>query len=262
MLRCLNSESNPAYRRWLKLATSARAVRELGLTLAEGLHLAKSAIEVGASVEAVLLRRGSGGAALDRCLADLPASVRRYELAAALYDRLAPVEHGMGLTLVVGAPLAPLPSASMRDLVYLDGVQDPLNVGALLRSAAAAGVAQVLCSPTCAGAWAPKAMRAGMGAQFRLKLSEGVDADALRSSLQGDWVAAVVRDAPSLWDSPLPPGPVGWAFGSEGAGLSEATLARCRQRLMIPMASDSESLNVAAAAAICLFERRRRLQAR
>jgi len=259
-MKSLTSESNPQYRRWLKLATAPRAVRELGLSLAEGLHLAQAAVDAGARIEAVIHRRGSRGPQLDALLAQL-GSVPRFELTASMYDRLALVEHGSGLTLVVPVPAVAAPAAAPLDLVYLDGIQDPVNVGALLRNAAAAGISHVLCGPTCATAWAPRALRAAMGAHFRLKVSEGVSPESLRPSLDGIWIAAVVRDATSLWSCPLPDSAIGWAFGSEGAGLSAATLAQCTQRLCIPMDRDSESLNVAAAAAVCLFERSRRRRA-
>jgi TrmH family RNA methyltransferase len=257
-MKSLSSDSNPLYRRWLRLATQPRAVRELGQTLAEGLHLAQAALDAGVPVAAAILRRGGAPAGRDVTLARLAPSVPRFELAAQLYDRIGTVEHGVGLTLVVPVTAASLPRASDRDLVYLDTIQDPSNLGALLRSAAASGIQAVLCSPGCASAWAPRAMRAAMGAHFRLQVCEGVAPESLGTCLDGPWVATVVRDAPTIWTLPMPRTAVGWAFGSEGAGVSAETLARCSLRASIPMAGDAESLNVAAAAAICLFERHRR----
>jgi len=257
-MKALTSESNPLFRRWLRLATTPRAVRELGLTLAEGLHLAQAIAQSRWPVAAALVRRGADAGAIEGALAALPAPTDCFQLPASLYDRVAPVEHGVGLTLVI--PLAPaaVPAAAHEDLIYLDAIQDPSNVGALLRTAAAAGVAHVLCGPATASAWSPRAMRAAMGAHFRLRISEGVDPSVLGAALAGTWIGAVVRDAPSLWSCELPQHAVGWAFGSEGAGLSAAVLAQCGLRLRVPMVRDIESLNVAAAAAVCLFERRRR----
>ncbi len=260
-MKALTSESNRLFRGWLKLAAKPRSVREQGRTLAEGLHLAQAALDAGTPIGAVLVRRGASGAAIERLLESMPAGAARFELAPSLYDRIAPVEHGAGLMLQVEVRGAPPPERSTDDLVYLDAIQDPVNVGALLRSAAAAGIRHVLCSPATAAAWAPRTLRAAMGAHFRMRISEDIDALALGATLQGPWIAAVVREAPSLWDAALPATAVGWAFGSEGAGVSEAILARCALRVRIPMDGHSESLNVAAAAAICLFERRRRLAA-
>lgn len=258
-MKRLTSDSNPLFRRWLKLATHPRTVRELGQTLAEGFHLAEAAARADWPVQAALVRHGSAGEAIEAALARLPPRVETFELAALLYDRIAPVEHGAGLTLVVAVRAAALPAACRHDLMYLDAVQDPTNVGALLRIAAAGGVGQVLCGPSTAAAWSPRAMRAAMGAHFRLDICEAVEPAALPSTLAGAWIGAVVQDAPSLWSLQWPPGAVGWAFGSEGSGLSAPVLVHCARCVTIPLTRDIESLNVAAAAAVCLFERRRRL---
>lgn len=257
-MKALTSDANAAYRRWLRLATVPRAVRDLGQTLAEGLHLAQAVVDAGWPVSAALLRRGSSGAAVDRILGALPAGVERFQLSAALFDRISPVEHGVGLMLVVPVGTAPAPVAATEDLVYLDAIQDPANVGALLRTAAAAGVRTVLCGPTTATAWAPRALRAAMGAHFRLKICETVAPETLGVALNGPWIGAVARQAPSLWTCALPESALGWAFGSEGAGLSAAVQAQCAMQVRIPLERHTESLNVAAAAAICLFERKRR----
>jgi TrmH family RNA methyltransferase len=257
----LASDANPRFRRWQRIAASPRAVRALGLTLAEGLHLAQAVAESGAVPDAVILRRGADGAELRRCLDRLPGGVEGFELAPGLYDRICPVEHGAGLLLVIPVPLWPVPAGCGEDMIFLDGIQDPLNLGAIVRCAAAAGVRHVLCGPNCATAWAPRALRAGMGAHLRTRICEGVEPGHLRDCLDGDWIAAVASEAPPLWKAGLPRSAVGWAFGSEGAGLSESTLAQCRLRVRIPIERDIESLNVAAAAAVCLFERRRRRQA-
>jgi TrmH family RNA methyltransferase len=257
-VKVLTSDANPLFRRWLRLATTPRAVREFGQTLAEGLHLAQAIGQSQWSVTAALVRRGTDDEAIGRALDWLPPQTPRFELAASLYDRISPVEHGVGLMLVIPIGQAPLPVASREDLIYLDAIQDPVNVGAVLRTAAAAGIAHVLCGPSTAAAWSPRALRAAMGAHFRIRISEGAGADALDTALDGSWIGAVVQDAPALWGCDLPQRAVGWAFGSEGAGLSTAVASRCALRVRIPMVGDMESLNVGAAAAVCLFERRRR----
>jgi TrmH family RNA methyltransferase len=260
-LKLITSDSNPLFRRWLRLATTPRAVRELGQTLAEGVHLAQAIGQSQWPVIAALVRRGAPSGQIDGALAWLPQQSERFELAASLYDRISPVEHGVGLTLVIPVQAATAPVASRQDLIYLDAVQDPANVGAVLRTAAAAGVAHVLCGPATAAAWSPRALRAAMGAHFRLKISEAVEAASLGAALAGIWIGAVVHDAASLWACEIPPRAVGWAFGSEGAGLSAAVLAQCALRVTIPTQREIESLNVAAAAAVCLFERNRRASA-
>ncbi|SPE29073.1 conserved hypothetical protein [Burkholderiales bacterium] len=256
-MKAIASDANPAFRRWLRIATTPRAARASGQTLAEGIHLAQAAIAATARVDAIVLRRGAAAPQLEALLEQFPPTVARYELAAALYERLAPVEQGAGLLLVLPIPDAPLPRHAGADLVYLDGVQDPGNVGAVIRTAAAAGVGHVLASAGTASLWAPKVLRAGMGAHFRIGLHERVSAAQLPAALDGNWVAAVAHDAPSLWEHAFSRGPMGWIFGAEGRGPSAEALAVCRQRLRIPTSNCVESLNVAAAAAVCLFERLR-----
>lgn len=257
-MKAIGSPSNPAYRSWLRLAERPRAAREQHRALAEGLHLAQAALDAEFSVEAVLLRHGARSAATETLAGlALQTGAAGFELAPALYDRLSPVEHGAGLMLVVQVPDHSLPSVAERDLMYLDGVQDPGNVGTLLRTAAAAGIRDVLAGPSTAALWAPKTLRAGQGAHFRLRLHEHVAPEALPAPA-GGWIGADARGGLSLWVASLPASPVGWIFGGEGTGLSVAARARCRRFISIPIDSAVESLNVAAAAAVCLFERRRR----
>ncbi|BAP88670.1 RNA methyltransferase, TrmH family [Burkholderiales bacterium GJ-E10] len=264
----ITSESNPSYRRWLRVATAPRAVREFGQALAEGLHLAQAARDAGFPVDAILLRRGAAQGAVAAMVQDLlraraasgGSPLPCYEIAPALYDRIAPVERGAGLTLLVPVPRPERLHAADEDLLYLDGVQDPGNAGTLLRTAAAAGIRHVLASANTAGLWAPKVLRSGMGAHFRIAIHEHVAAHDLPAMLRGEWIAAVAHGAATLWETDLPAGgPVGWILGGEGAGITAESLAVCARRVCIPTSGSVESLNVAAAAAVCLFERRRRV---
>jgi TrmH family RNA methyltransferase len=146
--------------------------------------------------------------------------------------------------------------------MLLDGVQDPGNAGALLRVAAAAGVHWVFATPGTTALWAPKVMRAAMGGHFALNLVEGVAAALVaRSAPDAAWIAADAGQGTALWAARLDAPQVGWVFGAEGAGLSEAAAAICSLRVRIPLAPRIESLNVVAAAAVCLFERRRQASA-
>jgi len=143
----------------------------------------------------------------------------------------------------------------------MDDVQDPGNVGSMLRSAAAAGVVQVIMSKRCAFAWSPKVLRAGQGAHFLLEIHEDVDLPAWAASYRsgaddrtrGDVVAAVATEGESLYSASLT-GRLALVIGNEGAGVSLPLLAQATKRVMIPMPGGMESLNAAAAAAVCLFE--------
>lgn len=260
-MKAITSESNANFRAWLKLANTPRAVREAGQTLAEGWHLPQAALDSGIVPQAVLIRRGatvstSGKVLLDRLEIQ---RVPSYELAASLYDRIAPVKCGAGLMVVLPISFAPLPHVLNGDALYLDGIQDPGNAGALLRVAAAAGLIHVFAAPTTTALWAPKVLRGGQGAHFALRINEQVPADQLRG-LGAVWIAASAHDAVPLWSAPLPTGPIGWVFGSEGQGLSPEAENLCSSRVTVPISCKVESLNVASAAAVCLFERCRRLE--
>lgn len=259
-MKAISSAANAQFRQWLRLASAPRAVRESALTLAEGLHLAQAALAAEVPLAALILRQDAAHAQRDALLQQLPPGVPRYVLPAALYERLAPVEQGSGLMLVVPVPAPPLPRQVQVDCVYLDGVQDPGNVGAILRTAAAAGVRHVLASAGTAALWAPKVLRAAMGAHFRLTLHERVEPAQLAGVLGGPWIAAVAHDAPSLWQQPLEDAALGWILGAEGSGPTAAALGASSRRVRVPTSDAVESLNVAAAAAICLFERQRRRQ--
>ena len=136
--------------------------------------------------------------------------------------------------------------------VLLEAIQDPGNLGAMLRTAAAAGVDAVYLSKGCAEVWSPKALRAGMGAQFALALHEHADLTLIARELKS-LIATSLDAQQSLYDLDLS-GPVAFVFGNEGAGLSPALLDTATHQVKIPMPGKVESLNVAAAAAVCLFE--------
>lgn len=254
----VTSAENPLVRRLKRLAGSGRECRAAKRTLIEGVHLLQAAHERGVRLHTLVLR-GRGSSAEARALVDRLAAtgVQRIELAAALYDGISPVEHGTGVLAEIAVPHAHLPERIAEDVVYLDGVQDPGNVGTLLRTAAAAGVHRVLAGPGCAALWAPKVMRAGMGAHFVLGLHEDVSPETAARSFAGVVLAADANGGESLYEAEWK-APAMWLFGAEGPGLGPAALAIAQLRLRIPIEARVESLNVAAAAAVCLFEQRRR----
>ena len=132
-------------------------------------------------------------------------------------------------------------------------IRDRGNVGSILRSAAAAGFRQILLSVDCAQAWSPKTLRAAMGAHFQLDLHERSDLQQFLASYRGQSVAALLDASDSLYTARLEQ-PLAWIFGSEGLGIRPLVAAKTSLQLRIPMSGQSESLNVAAAAAVCLFE--------
>jgi RNA methyltransferase, TrmH family len=255
----ITSPDNPVVRRLRRLADSARACRETGRTLVEGVHVIEAALAARAGF-VTLATRGSPSPAVASLVERVQASsttVKRIELAAALYDAIAPVEHGVGVLAEIAIPSLEAAPVANEDAVYLDAVQDPGNVGTLLRTAAAAGVRRIYTGPGCAYAWAPKVARAAMGAHFALHIVEDSDVAGVAQDFRGTVIAADV-EGDDLYAAEWGRGATLWIFGSEGQGLSQAARAAARLRLRIPIAAPVESLNVSAAAAVCLFEQARR----
>ncbi len=258
----IESDANPRMKRWRKLAKEARAVKREGATLIEGIHLAESALEnPKIAVDAVLL---SEKTATDEAL-DLAEALMRekdarvYVLADRLYDELAPVEHGVGIMCEMPVPKTDALDFGSADVLYLDGIQDAGNAGTLIRTAVAAGFRTIAASPGTAQLWAPKVLRAGMGAHFGARIFEGVTPEAFRGAFKGQILAADARGGENLFTAPMATdGPVAWIMGAEGPGVSDAALAVADARRLIPIEAACESLNVGAAAAVCLFETRRR----
>ena len=249
------SRHNERLRDVARLIASSRERRKSGRCVLEGAHLIGVYCErVGAPEMLVVADDALSDAEITQLVARVP-SVRTFAVSRALFSEIATLPSDIGALAVVDAPRT-APSADGTFCLLLDGVQDPGNVGTMIRTAAAAGVDQVVLSPHCAFAWSPKALRAGQGAHFLTALVEDADLAEWSAGFRaagGRVVAAVVASAPSLHIADLR-GRVAIAIGSEGQGLSESLLAAADQRVTIPMASGSESLNAATAAAVLLYE--------
>ncbi len=238
--------------RWRKLADDARARRRERRALIEGVHLVSAYLDrVGAPVE-LLAREG----AIER--PEIAALVRRAGLAPVvlaenLFRTVADTESPSGLAAEIAIHPPRPESASSPLRVFLDGVQDAGNVGAILRSAAAFGAGEVYLSPDCADPWSPKVLRAAMGGHFFLNVIDHADLAHEIDRFGADTVCAVPREGTPLHQCSLA-GRIGWVFGAEGRGVSEPLGARISKRITIPMPGGIESLNVGAAAAICLYE--------
>ncbi|HEX7951456.1 MAG TPA: RNA methyltransferase, partial [Burkholderiales bacterium] len=168
------------------------------------------------------------------------------------------VETPEGISAIVSAPVV---ESGVPDefRILLDGVQDPGNLGGLLRTVSAAGATSAHLAKGCADPWSPKSLRGGMGAQFVLPLRERVDLATAIAGFRGRVFATSPHATQSIYDIDLS-APLALIFGGEGNGLPEDVLALANQLVRIPMAGEVESLNVAAAAAVCCFERLRQKQ--
>lgn len=246
----LSSRDNPKVKHWAMLAKEARYRRTERRALIEGPHLLAAALERGSRPVAVLATEKAAaeaeiGGLIARC------GSRAVLLSESLFNWISDVETPQGIAAEIEIP----DEAGGDDTpsVFLEGVQDPSNVGAIIRSAAAFGIGRVLLDRDCADAWSPKALRAGMGGHFALRVYETGRLAALMDAFKGTLACAVPRGGVPLREAGLGTA-MGWIFGAEGRGLSVETLDKVALRVTIPMAQGTESLNVAAAAAICLYE--------
>lgn len=249
------SRDNPSYKDLCDLARDARRQKREARTLLDGPHLLAAALDHGMMPDLLVVSESAAVlpeiAALRARLPGVAALCLRDALFREISELAAPV--GILARIAIPAPSVALP---VGDCLLLDTVQDAGNVGTLLRTAAAAGVRDVLLGSGCAGAWTPRVLRAAQGAHFGLAIREQVDLARFLRDYAGQSIAAVAHAGQSLYDIDCAPS-VAWLFGNEGGGIAPELVALAKQCATIPLAPGSESLNVGAAAAVCLFEMRR-----
>ena len=265
----VTSRDNPLVQRLRRLSQDPVAYRKQGEVWLEGDHLCEAClqrgIEVGLAVVAESAWLGEHGVAAggDAQAVRLSALARQAEkvvvVPEALWKTFTGLESPARIGFVLTRPAADVAESALRagvPTVVLDRVQDAGNVGSILRSASAMGVAQVVALKGTAGLWSPKVLRAGMGAHFALHLVEQVVPEAL-SELKVPLVATSSHTEHQLPTVALPE-PCAWVMGHEGQGVGEAVMSQCALKVAIPQPGGEESLNVAAAAAVCLYESMRR----
>ena len=245
----ITSRDNPLLVRLRRLAREPAATRKFGWVWLEGEHLCRAALERGVRPRLALLAEH---ASADAAWVELAGSAARVHVVAdALWKSLSTLESPSPLGFVFDLPVAPALQPDAPSVV-LDRVQDAGNVGSILRSAAALGVTQVVALAGSAGLWTPKVLRAAMGAHFALHLIDAAEPEQL-AALRVPLLATGSHDGVPLPQARLP-WPCAWVFGHEGQGVQPALFARAALTVRIPQPGGEESLNVAAAAAICLYE--------
>src|SRR5258706_8866081 len=255
----ITSRQNAHFKQARKLAGSARERNKTNQILMDGTRLIEAYAAQFGLEESTLLVSEQGANRPDIQLILQSASPRHaYLLAEELYAEITPVETPEGITAIAGIPC--VESKTSDDFrILLDGIQDPGNLGGLLRTAAAAGATSACLAKGCTDAWSPRSLRGGMGAQFILPMRERIDLEIALTGFRGAVIATSPRARQSIYDVDLT-GPVALIFGSEGRGLRDDVSALASQLVHIPMSGKVESLNVAAAAAICCFERLRQVK--
>jgi TrmH family RNA methyltransferase len=257
-MKSITSRENALYKELKQLASSSQARRKAGRTLLDGVHLCEAYLQHAGAPALCIVGEGSRqhievAAILEKCEGLRTQCIM---LPDSLYQALSQVENGIGLLFVIDTPAIETPHEIAVAAVLLDNLQDPGNLGSILRSAAAAGIKQVFCSKGTVFAWSPKVLRAGMGAHFLLDIFENADLGSLMRASKIPVMATSSHAERRIFDVDLRH-PVAWLFGHEGQGLSEDLLAHASCQVTIPHLGQIESLNVAASAAICFFEQLR-----
>jgi TrmH family RNA methyltransferase len=246
----ITSRDNPLLKTLRRLTQDSSAYRKLGQVWIEGDHLCRAALERGVQPLTAVFSESFWQQANAQWAG---AAHQNVVIADALFAGISALESpaSIGFVLELAAPAALQPAAAS---VILDRVQDAGNVGSILRSAGAFGFKQVIALKGTAALWSPKVLRAGMGAHWGLQLIEGVSLSELgtltlpvivTSSHRGDYLHQALHDKAL-------PFPCAWALGHEGQGVSAELEAMARLHVRIAQPGGEESLNVAAAAAICL----------
>ena len=246
----ISSRDNPALVQVRRALREPAAYRRPGALLwLEGDHLLRACLHRGHPLARVLLTETAWRDPVLHGLVEQAARVLL--LPDALFKELSPLESPASIGALIERPPPPELQVDAPTLI-LDRVQDAGNVGSILRSAAALGVGQVLALQGTAALWSPKVLRAAMGAHFALRLREQLCIEDL-SALRLPWVATSSHAGVLLHRLSLPH-PCAWIFGHEGQGVAESLVERCALTVRIAQPGGEESLNVAAAAAICLHE--------
>lgn len=252
-MKLIQSRDNPFYKELVKLAGSARQRGKANQTLLDGAHLLAAYLDAGMLpqqllVNAAALQDGEIAGLLER-MQDVPVT----QLDDKLFAELSELKTPTGILALIDIPQPTASSADSCFALLLEDIQDPGNLGSMLRSAAAAGCDAVFLSQGCADAWSPKVLRAAMGGHFALHIYEQQDLLSVAKAFPGTLLATSLQATRSLYDCDLR-GKVAFMVGNEGAGLSDELLGCATQTITIPMPGKVESLNAAAATAVCLFE--------
>jgi TrmH family RNA methyltransferase len=253
-MKSITAGDNPRFKALHKLLQSSRERREQGLSLLDGIHLVAAYRDhVGLPEQLVVSKSGLHNPEIQALLKAL-APLEPLVLTDALFKQLSTVATPTGVLAAIRTPRPPAAPADSDACVMLEDIQDPGNLGSILRSAAAAGIKQVFLSKGSVHAWSPRVLRAGMGAHFMLQIHERCDLPALARAFMGRVIATSHHAKKPVFATDLT-GKVALVFGNEGAGLSQALADAAHAVVAIPMPGKAESLNAAAAAAVCLFER-------
>jgi TrmH family RNA methyltransferase len=255
----ITSRDHPLIKQLIKLEGSSQYRKRTGLTLLDGVHLIQIYCSVLGTPENLIVGQSyfediENKGFLNRLFGNALPKITI--VSNALLRGISPVKTPTGILALIAIPELKKEGDHGKEIfsVLLEAIQDPGNLGSILRSAAAANVRNVYLSKQCTDAWSPKTLRAAMGAHFFLRIHENCDLQKAAQEFSGTVIATSIQATKTLFEISLI-GPSAFVFGNEGAGLSKEMIQAANENISIPMPGKTESLNAAAAAAICFFEK-------
>lgn len=255
----LSSKDNPLLKT-IRLVTSGSRRAPKALVFAEGVRVLEEVTRAGLEIEAVVFSDAFGKISREENLLNrwLAKGLRVYRLRGKLFQSISEVETPQGAAALVKLPEITLDSVSFPGnslILYVCGIQDPGNLGTLIRTAAAAEADLICTSRGTVSARNPKSVRASAGSLFRIPVVEHIDTDVFRHYCEEHSIRAYRTDSHEgvIYTEADLKSPCAVVVGNEGAGLLERDL-RALTAIRIPMAREIESLNVASAGAVVLFE--------
>jgi RNA methyltransferase, TrmH family len=255
MQETIQSVQNAKVKEWAKLSTKKGREKDQAF-LIEGAHLVEEALKSGISMRAILLTEDySLSSTFQQFLSHTPTPI--YWISQAVSEKLSETETPQGVFAVVEMKLHQLAELTPGSpvLLLLDAVQDPGNLGTMIRTADAAGIGGVILGRGTVDVYNPKTVRSTMGSLFHLPI---VQADLLSTCeelvKQGFRLIATSLEGAVSYDEPVYDGPIAIIIGNEGNGVSQEVLDRCQTKVKIPIFGQAESLNAATAAGIILYE--------
>ncbi len=257
-MQTLTSKDNPAVKYAVKLRKSARFRREEGRFIAEGMRICLDAVKSGAELDTLFLSEDALKKYPEQCDVLISAADKTLAVSASLFAVLSDTQTPQGALCVIKT----LDKSSHFDTIKISGkflalenIQDPNNLGTVLRSAEALGVSGVILSDDCCDVYNPKVVRGSMGAVFRMPFLTVESIPAFLASNPGlHSYAAVVDPAAKPVTQVSFTEPCAAVIGNEGNGLRAETVAACTEAVTIPMRGKAESLNASAAATILIWE--------
>lgn len=247
----LESKDNPKIKHLRGLIEQNSYRKKQGQTVLEGAHLCLAWLEQNRKINAIFTTENAlKHPDLNDILDQYQGTV--FVIGESLYKDLSTLGTTLACLAIVDLPSSSQALDYQADTLILENVQDPGNVGTLLRSAAAAGIQQIVCTKGSASLWSPRVLRAGMGAHFSLQTFENIQLEEILEQFKIPVYVTSSHRSTSLYAKDLSQ-PCVWILGNEGQGVSDYALAHA-EAVTIPQPGGQESLNVAIAGSVCFFE--------